>query len=524
MNPALRKITSSLFLFLPVAAQASDGIGQLSRYQAKGAEIFQFHPESQRVYSTASDQVQGVEIIDFSEVAAPKQIALVDFGQAFSGVKLDSVASVAIDPTQRGLGAAALIPEDSNLHPGKVGFFDLQTGAILGHVEVGYHPDSLAFSPDGRYIYVANEGEFASRGPQVPGSISLIDLSALTALSEVATLPAETFDFSSQHLADGVDLSGLRSNQPGAAPGIILEPEYVIGVGDKAYVSIQESNAVGVFDARSKKWVAVHDLLTRTHDIDPSDRDDKAERFETVPEGRLHHIPMPDMIAAYETGGQSYILTANEGDAHPDGRDNSRVGKLGKKGYPALNRTYKRELSELYGPHTFKNAKLGRLEVSVVDGLNEQGEIVQLHTFGSRSFSILNAGTGEIVYDSGSDFEMISARLGGKNYNANQESGDFDSRSDAKGPEPEAVTVGRIDGRAYAFIAMERSGFVFIYDITDPSAARYVSMIDTLGRKGLDVGPEFLQFIPAADSPNGLDILLVGFEVSQTITAYTIAF
>lgn len=281
---------------------------------------------------------------------------------------------------------------------------------------------------------------------------------------------------------------------------------------------------IGVFDAKTKQWIAVHDLLTRTHDIDPSDRDDQAELFQTVAAGRLHHIPMPDMIAAYESSGTTYILTANEGDARPDDRDNRRVRKLGKKGYPPLNRAYKRKLSKLYGPHTFKNANLERLEVSVVDGLNEQGEIVQLHTFGSRSFSILNADTGEIVYDSGSDFEVLSARFGGRNYNANQESGDFDSRSDAKGPEPESVTVGTIDGRAYAFIAMERSGFVFIYNITDPGAAHCVSMIDTLGSKGLDIGPEFMQFIPAQDSPNGQDILLIGFEVSQTIAAYSIAF
>lgn len=519
---ALSLIVSSSFL--SAALNGSEKINWLSRYDAAGAEILQFHPGSQRIFSTASRETRGVEIIDFSDPLTPKQIAIIDFEQAFDQDKLDSVSSVAIDPTGRGLGAAALIPKDSNRHLGKVGFFDMQTGAILGDVEVGYHPDSLAFSPDGRYIYVANEGEFASKGPQVPGSISLIDLSALASLSEVASLSAETFDFSSQHLADGVDLSSLRSNQPGVAPEIFLEPEYVIGVGDKAYVSIQESNAIGVFDTRSRKWIAVHDLLTRTHDIDPSDRDEQAALFQTVPEARLHHIPMPDMIAAYETGGQTYILTANEGDARPDGRDSKRVSKLGKKGYPGLNRAYKRKLSKLYGPHTFKNAKLGRLEVSIVDGLNEQGEIVQLHTFGSRSFSIINAETGEIVYDSGSDFEVISARFGGKNYNANQESGDFDSRSDKKGPEPEAVTVGMIEGRAYAFIAMERSGFVFIYDITDPRTAHCVSMIDTLGSKGLDVGPEFLQFVPAQSSPNGQDILLIGFEVSQTISAYLIRF
>lgn len=352
----------------------------------------------------------------------------------------------------------------------------------------------------------------------------MIDLREFSDFEQIDSLRAETFDFSPGNLGEGVELSRLRSNQPDATPESFLEPEYVIGAGDKAYVSIQESNAIGVFDTQSKQWIAVHDLLTRTHDIDPSDNDGKAELFRTVAEGRLHHIPMPDMIAAYEKAGTTYVLTANEGDARPDGLDSVRVRDLGKKGYPPLNRDYKRALTDLYGPHTFKNANLGRLEVSVVDGLNESAEITQLHTFGSRSFSILNATTGEIIYDSGSEFEAISARFGGKNYNANQEPGDFDARSDAKGPEPEAVTVGMIDGRAYAFIAMERSGFVFIYEITEPRAAHCVSMIDTLGSKALDAGPEFLQFIPAQSSPNGQDILLIGFETSQTISAYSIAF
>lgn len=519
--------TKACLIYLLALTASLNGaldVAFLSRYQAEGAEIFQYDPRTQKVYSTASGSVPGVEIIDFSDPSNPRRIQLIDFSEAFPSAKLDSVASVAIDPTGSGLGAAALIPENSNRHKGRVGFFDMKTGARLGFVEVGYHPDSLAFSPDGRKVQVANEAEFVANGPPVPGSISIIDLSELDTLEAIAARSAETFDFSPKNLAAGVDLSSLRSNQPGASPEIFLEPEYVIGVGNKAYVSIQESNAIGVFDTTLKKWVAVHDLLLRTHDIDPSDRDGKAELFVTKPEARLFHIPMPDMIASYAVDGNTYILTANEGDARTDGLDVARVQDLGKKGRPALNRDYKRTLSDLYGPHTFKNSNLGRLEVSIVDGLNEKGEIVKLHTFGSRSFSIINAESGEIVFDSGSDFEIISGQFGGENYNANQKAGSFDSRSDAKGPEPEAVTVGFIDGRAYAFIAMERSGFVFIYDITDPATSQCVGMIDTLGDAAVDTAPEFIQFIPASDNASSHNLLLIGFEKSQTISAYTVSF
>ena len=44
-----------------------------------------------------------------------------------------------------------------------------------------------------------------------------------------------------------------------------------------------------------------------------------------------------------------------------------------------------------------------------------------------------------------------------------------DDRSDDKGPEPEALALGEIDGRTYAFIGMERNNTIFAYDITLPS-------------------------------------------------------
>jgi hypothetical protein len=510
------------FAALALSAQTTLDVALLSRYQAQGAEIFQYDPRSQRIYATASDSVPGVEMIDYSDPRKPTRIGLIDFREAFASTELDSVSSVAIDPTDRGLGAAALIPKNSNEHRGRVGLFNMRTGALLGYVEVGYHPDSLAFSPDGQKILIANEGEFTMRDPQAPGSISVIDLSQLRSLDEFVGLAAETYGFSSQYLARGVDLSKLRSNQPGATPESFLEPEYVIGLGQKAFVSIQENNAIGVFDTELKQWVAVHDLLLRTHDIDTSDRDGQAALFVTKPEARIFHIPMPDMIAAYAVNGRNYILTANEGDARPDGLDAARVQDLGQQGLPPLNRAYKSTLSKLYGRHVFKNSNLGRLEVSIVDGLNEKGEIAKLHTFGSRSFSIIDAESGEIVFDSGSDFELLSAQFGGQNYNANQEAGDFDSRSDAKGPEPEAITVGTIGGRSLAFIAMERSGFVFIYDITVPGRAHCIGMFDSLGEDGLDTAPEFMKFISAEKNASGLNLLLIGFEKSRTIVAYSL--
>ena len=73
------------------------------------------------------------------------------------------------------------------------------------------------------------------------------------------------------------------------------------------------------------------------------------------------------------------------------------------------------------------------------------------------------------MFDSGSDFERITAEQLGKNgFNASNDSNKEDGRSDDKGPEPEALTLGQI-GRTYAFIGLERVGGIMVYDITTPA-------------------------------------------------------
>ena len=57
------------------------------------------------------------------------------------------------------------------------------------------------------------------------------------------------------------------------------------------------------------------------------------------------------------------------------------------------------------------------------------------------------------------------------NFNASNDNNTFDDRSDNKGPEPEGITVGEIDGRTYAFIGLERIGGIMMYDVTDAACA-----------------------------------------------------
>ena len=245
--------------------------------------------------------------------------------------------------------------------------------------------------------------------------------------------------------------------------------------------------------------------FNKSNDLDPSDEDGIDIRNEPV-----LGIYQPDAIAAYEVDGETYYVTANEGDARDE---DERVEEL--------------ELD----PTAFPNAEelqtdeeLGRLEVSTINGdIDGDGDYDRLVSYGARSFSIRDA-NGNLVFDSGDDFAQITARQVPQLFNSNGTVDSFDSRSDAKGAEPEGVVVGKVDGKTYAFIGIERTGGIMVYDISEPIDAEFVQYINPIDENGdaLDLAPEGLQFIPAVESPNGVPLLTVSNEVSGTVSIYQI--
>lgn len=79
------------------------------------------------------------------------------------------------------------------------------------------------------------------------------------------------------------------------------------------------------------------------------------------------------------------------------------------------------------------------MRVTNVNGDNDSDDdFDQIYCLGSRSFSIFNADTKEIVFDSGDDFEMYIANhpTFSAIFNADNEENDLKGRSRAKGPEP----------------------------------------------------------------------------------------
>jgi hypothetical protein len=173
---------------------------------------------------------------------------------------------------------------------------------------------------------------------------------------------------------------------------------------------------------------------------------------------------------------------------------------------------------------------LGRLRTTEAGGDTDgDGDKDEILAFGGRSLSIRNA-AGGLVWDSGNELELVTAVALPDAFNSNNDANDSaDSRSDDKGPEAEGVEVGLFRGRRYAFAGLERTGGIVVYDVTDPRAPFFVQYLNTrrfdgdaeAGTAG-DLAPEGLLYIPREESPVPRALLVVGNEVSGTVSIYSI--
>jgi hypothetical protein len=166
-----------------------------------------------------------------------------------------------------------------------------------------------------------------------------------------------------------------------------------------------------------------------------------------------------------------------------------------------------------------QNANLGRLTVTNATGDDDgDGDFDRILVPGGRSFSIRTT-QGELVFDSGDQFEQITRTQVPASFNSNGTAATFDTRSDNKGPEPEGVVLGKAFGRTYAFIGLERTGGVMVYDVSNPFKPTFVQYVNTSPD---DISAEGLLFIKEDDSPNGRPLLVVSHEISSTTTIFEI--
>lgn len=333
-------------------------------------------------------------------------------------------------------------------------------------------------------------------------------------LAAGATAGLDNVKFS--RLAPGVRVFGNNDMQTVQQD---LEPEYIAisADGTTAWASIQEANALAIIDVATAQVTHVVPLGTKDHllpgnGLDASN-DDDAVHIANWPVKGLY---MPDAISTIHANGNTYVLSANEGDS----RDYDGYGEEARIRDLLLDPTAFPDWETLQ-----EDGALGRLKTTLSLGDTDlDGDVDELHAFGARSFSVWNA-AGGLVWDSGDAFEQQIAALFPGQFNSDHADNDsFDGRSDDKGPEPEALTTAVIEGRTYAFIGLERMGGVMVYDVTDPAQPQFLQYfndrnfaVDAATAEAGDLGPEGLLFIPKADSPNGRDLLVVSNEVSGTI-------
>lgn len=503
--------------------------GHVSGIGEDSTEITAFDSSSDRMFITHSASNQ-LEAVDLSDPGNPQSLGFADLSPYGGGP--NSVA------TYQGLVAVAV--EDVNKQaPGQVLFFDaadfgtgskIQVGPQPIHqVMVGALPDMLAFNEDGTRLLVANEGEGAypsdKGGVSNPeGSVSIINLSSGVASATVATVGFTDFNAGGPRNAElpaDIRLYAPPANTVSTTVAEDLEPEYIAIQGNVAYVSLQENNAVAVIDIPTARVEAIHALGFKDHNLagyglDASDRDSGIN----IQNWPVMGMYMPDAIAAYQVGGSTYYVTANEGDARAG---DERIKDL------TLDPTAFPDAATLQADEA-----LGRLDVANDLGdTDNDGDYDVLYAYGARSFTIWSS-QGTRVFDSGDDFEQITASLVPAFFNSKEGDADeFDSRSDAKGPEPESVVIGDLGGRQYAYVGLERTGGIMVYDVTDPANAefvQYITLPPLMGSiqlmksaEGIEfAAPEGLIYVPANESPNEEPLLIASHEFTGTVAMISI--
>ena len=296
------------------------------------------------------------------------------------------------------------------------------------------------------------------------------------------------------HKTKVVNLPSVGYQGSDKAEGIALLPNNEIAIINDndfglAGAGITDSSVLGIIS------------FGDDYGFDASNRDDEINITQHPTLGMY----MPDAIASYKVGDINYIVTANEGDARDyDGySEEERVADL------TLNTDYYPKALSLQ-----EDEDLGRLKTTSATGdYNNDGAFEQIYSYGARSFSIFDE-YGNLVFDSADSFGQNTAEEEPELFN--EDEGEFDDRSDDKGGEPEAIAIGSIEEATYAFVGLERQSAILVYDITNPNDVEFITYYKENRTSG-DISPEIIKFVPAVNSPNSKDMLLVAYEVSGSM-------
>ncbi|SNR89291.1 NAD nucleotidase [Desulfurobacterium atlanticum] len=455
------------------------------------SEINAYDADTKRLFVTngANDTL---DIFDVSNITSPTLIKSIDI-TAYG----DGINSVAV---KNGKVAVAIevvdATDDSKQERGKIVIFDVD-GNFKKEIEVGYLPDMVTFNEDGSKIIVANEGE--------PNDDYTFDPEGTVGIINTSDYSYTELDFGNITLTPADDGTPVRlGGTPSDNQTKDLEPEYVAVSGNYAYVTLQENNAIAKIDLGNLAIDYVKSLGRKSYTPGNYTIDiEENGKIEMKNFNGLFALYQPDGIATYIVDGKTYLVTANEGD----GRDYD--------GYSDEEKIKKIDLdSSIAADYEDDNDLKVMTDLGDTDN---DGEYEELYAFGGRSFAIWDE-SGNLVWDSGDELSKIVKAKEPELFN--HDDGEMDGRSGNKGVEPEGVAIGEINGKIYAFIALERQCSIVVYDISDPENPQFVYYLPefTKGNKA----PEGITFVPADKSPNGKPLLIVSFEESGTTAIYEV--
>lgn len=364
------------------------------------AEIVAYESVSKRLF-IANTIGEKIDIVDFTDPSVPR---------AIRSINVKGINSIA---AQNGFVVAC--GEDTAVitNPGRVLFMD-SAGVIFNQLRVGILPDMIAISPDGKWIMTADEAQPNDAYTIDPeGSVHLIDIQRgvrSVTQSDVTRIGFAVFNSRKAELqAAGIRIFGkMKDSTTTVTVAQDLEPEYVAFTPDsrRAMVTLQENNAIIIIDVLNKRLdnlnglPAISPLGYKNHTLagnglDASDQGTAVN----LANWNVRGMYMPDAIASYQTGGQTYYVTANEGDA---------------RAYAGLNEESSLAAVRL-DPTKFpdstvlrSNLALGRMVITNASGDTDgDGDMDEIHVFGGRSFSILSE-VGQIIWDSGDWLERLT--------------------------------------------------------------------------------------------------------------------
>ena len=304
--------------------------------------------------------------------------------------------------------------------------------------------------------------------------MSIIDISTGVTNARVETLDFDQVDSQAQSLRE----RGVRL-YPNRKPSRDLEPEDVAinPHGTEARVVLQEQNALAEVDLRNHAPTGIQALDTTDYATAGQGLDATSDGKIKIRNHPIKGLYQPDQMGAYAVGGETYYVTANEGD----------------------------------------------------------GEIEELVSFGARSFAIWDS-AGNRVFKSGSEFAEIQTERIPTGCNSDDEANTLDAVSNEASPEVEGMVRGRINGAMHAFVGLGKPGGVMVYNIATPENARFVAYFNnrvfelplqdpdgTPNTDAGDSGPEGVALIPRTASAIDAPMLATGNEISGSVTLWAFA-